>query len=137
MIISTCRLIEFNVMLMLHGSKSFLPQKLFSLDCQSLSLVLINYPFLPFSMWSRCDENADGSIDFQEFLGKLVSRKYIDELKDLLYLQMVIAKVIKSKRELIYEYGTPFTPNVNPVIRRQNYKTVTCQTSGSPLLGQP
>jgi len=22
-------------------------------------------------MWSRCDENADGSIDFQEFLGKL------------------------------------------------------------------
>lgn len=23
-------------------------------------------------MWSRCDENADGTIDFQEFLSKLV-----------------------------------------------------------------
>ena len=75
-------------------------------------------------MWSRCDENADGSIDFQEFLGKLVSRKYIDELKDLIYLQMVVAKVIKSKRELSYEYGTPLTQNVNLVIRRRNYKTV-------------
>ena len=27
-------------------------------------------------MWSRCDENADGSVDFQEFLSKLVRRKY-------------------------------------------------------------
>ena len=23
-------------------------------------------------MWSRCDENTDGTIDFQEFLSKLV-----------------------------------------------------------------
>ena len=50
---------------------------------------MIKYSFLLFRMWSRCDENADGSIDFQEFLGKLVSRKYIYDLKDLFCVQLV------------------------------------------------
>lgn len=26
-----------------------------------------------FRMWSRVDENTDGTVDFQEFLSKLVS----------------------------------------------------------------
>lgn len=72
------------------------------IKCNALLLTFFNY----FRMWSRVDEDSNGTVDFQEFLAKLVSTLSLQTNKIFFRFQKLYGSILflQSKSTRIYYF---------------------------------